>query len=296
MFGAPGVSHSGRRMRGDKCPVLVCWAGKGGTGKSSVSMATAAEAANAGLRVVLIDMNRGQGDIRTYLRLSRDQSLVTVYDAALAGQPKMAIVSPTTLNAARHSMLPPVGFGVVFAPRRGQTNPTTVTSDFYRAVIEQARESADLVIVDTQIMEDSDTSGLIDNVAIPLVQSHGGWSLAVADSSMPGVENTVAVMDQFGAGAEKMMFMLNKMVPESTLNIETLERMMFGKAAVMGTVPLSDEVVTLTERGRLPNDYEPMGNILRHVLLRVTGREEFQQEEHAPVRKKKRGLFGFGRK
>lgn len=294
VFGAPG-SHPGRRMQGDKCPVLVCWAGKGGSGKSSISLAAAAEAANAGLRVVLVDMNRGQGDIRAYLRLSRDQKLFTVYDAALNKSPKSAIISPTTLTEARHQLLPPVKFGVAFAPRPGQSNPTTVTSEFYRAVIEAAREHADLVIVDTQIMEDSDTSGLIDGVAIPLVRTHMGWGFAIADSSMPGIQNTIGVMDKFGVGADKMMFMVNKMVPDSTLSVDQLDRMMYNKATVMGTVPLAEEVVTLTEQGRLPNDFEPMGDILRAVLLRVTGNEAFQKREVASTKKKKRGLFGFGK-
>ena len=60
----------GHRVNDRRADVLFVFSGKGGVGKTSVALGLA-ERAGQHLRVVLVDANRGQGDIRTYLRLGR---------------------------------------------------------------------------------------------------------------------------------------------------------------------------------------------------------------------------------
>lgn len=103
-------------------PVVIVFAAKGGVGKTSFSLTLAERAVGVGAlsRVVVVDGNRGQGDVRKYLRLS-SANLPTMYDAALSGNPKQAIIGPRYLQQHRDPRLPDLGFGVVMAPRNGQT-------------------------------------------------------------------------------------------------------------------------------------------------------------------------------
>ena len=112
----PRPGHRVHDRRGD---VLFVFSGKGGVGKTSVALALA-ERAGSHLRVVLVDANRGQGDIRTYLRLGRS-TLPTIWAAAATGDPARAIVPPEKLFAARHRQLQELHFAVVMAP---QGDPT----------------------------------------------------------------------------------------------------------------------------------------------------------------------------
>ena len=74
---APGPGH---RVTDRRADVVFVFSGKGGVGKTSVALGLA-QRAGTRLRVVLVDANRGQGDIRTYLRLTRS-TLPTIWAAA----------------------------------------------------------------------------------------------------------------------------------------------------------------------------------------------------------------------
>ncbi|EQD50517.1 hypothetical protein B1A_13417, partial [mine drainage metagenome] len=65
--------------------VVAVFAGKGGVGKSTSMLSLAERAATVvpGLRVITIDANRGQGDLRTFLKLD-DAGLPSIYDAAVS--------------------------------------------------------------------------------------------------------------------------------------------------------------------------------------------------------------------
>jgi len=76
-----------RRSHTQLAPMIISLAAKGGVGKTSSATFLAQRAAEiGGLKVVLIDMNRGQGDIRKFFRLI-GAPLPSVYDAALRGDP-----------------------------------------------------------------------------------------------------------------------------------------------------------------------------------------------------------------
>lgn len=303
IFGATKV-QGGRA--GNLAPVIVVFSSKGGVGKTTGTMSLAQEAADKGIKkVVVVDMNRGQGDVRKYLRMTNDSSLGTIYDAAVAvpQSAKKAILGPKHLMSARPSMLPEVGFGAVLAPRRGQADPNIVTAKFYAAVIHAAREFADLVIVDTQIVEDRDTSDLIDHVAVPLMKSPGGWGVAVSDSSMPSVTNVLETLDEFnraGVPRDKLMMYVNRAEESSTLNMDQLSTHVQTKATFVGAVKDDTKIFESFEAGRIPNSVPAMGKVMSTILQRVTGDPAFDprvyEEKEAPKTGGGRFSFPWSRK
>lgn len=86
MFNAP--------RRRSLAPVITVFSGKGGVGKSSSSIQIATTAAAAGKRVILVDGNRGQGDISKYLALSRqmEYDTPTIADFLDHGEVKRLVV------------------------------------------------------------------------------------------------------------------------------------------------------------------------------------------------------------
>ena len=255
-------------------PVVIVFAAKGGVGKTSFSLTLAERAVEVGSlsRVVVVDGNRGQGDVRKYLRLST-ANLPTMYDSALSGNPKQAIIGPRYLQQHRDPRLPDLGFGVVMAPRNGQTDRSVVTEAAYSAVVEEARRFADLVIVDTQILEDTDTSGLWDGLWLPLLRS-GGWGVAMSDGSTAGVSNLLDRLRQFtsrGLGPDRVMIGLNKLDPESTLDLAETQRRLERYGTFIGAVHESASVKQAFESGRLPIDAPGLAGCLDAALYRVTG-------------------------
>jgi cellulose biosynthesis protein BcsQ len=256
-------------------PTLLVLAGKGGVGKSSAAAAIAGSAASSGVdglrRVVLVDANRGQGDISRLLRVA-GAGLPSVYDAAISGDPATAVCFPDQLNSARPAGLGVVEFGVVLAPADEQADPAVVTADVYRSVIRFAGANADLVVVDTQIVEAVDTSGLIDHLVIPLLVD-GAWGLGIADQSAPGFDNLVRRLNRFsqvGVSSSRLMIGFNRLRSDTTINDEVLRRTVAPWAAYVGAASNDPKVASSLDLAQLP----PPGQyreLLDAVLHRVTG-------------------------
>jgi hypothetical protein len=251
-------------------------------------------------RVVVVDMNRGQGDLRKYLRVARS-GLPSIYDAAISGDIRQSIVTPTVINSKRDPSLPGLNIGVVLAPSDTQADPTVVTSEVYAAAIDLARSVSDLVIVDTQIVEASDTSGLIDEIVIPLLRN-GGWGLAISDSSMPGVDNLIHRLNHFAAAGiptTRMLCALNRASPDSGLNSDQMQKVVSQFGSWVGSVPNDPAVANTFETGRIPGsagapEAPYLTALLDNVLGRVTNRPEFAQTRVAapPIPMvKKSGIF-----
>src|SRR5699024_879235 len=135
---------------------------KGGVGKSTVSLNLAQHAAAMGpdnYRVVLVDANRGQGDLRTHLRLHTFTTR-TIYATAQSGNPAAALLTPADITSYRAARGGEADFSFVPAPPSSLADPDVVTAGVYSEVIDYARSVADLVIVDTQIAEEHDTTRL----------------------------------------------------------------------------------------------------------------------------------------
>ena len=256
-------------------PTLVVLAGKGGVGKSSCAAAVACRAASSGVdglrRVVLVDASRGQGDISRLLRVA-GAGLPSMYDAAISGDPATAVCFPDQLNSARQDGLGAVEFGVVLAPADDQADPVVVTPEVYRSVIRFARAHADLVVVDTQIVEAFDTSGLIDHLVIPLLVD-GAWGLGIADQSAPGFDNLVRRLNRFaqaGVNNSRLMIGFNRLRSDTTVNDEALRRTVTPWATYVGAASDDPEVASSLDLARLPPP-GPYRELVDAVLHRVTG-------------------------
>lgn len=286
------VEHSVEPVRtgnGRLAPVVVCLSAKGGVGKGTFSALLAQRAAQMAHldprgeenKVVLVDGSRGQGGQLVIAAVGR--GVGTIYDYAVrGGDPRSAIVSPAQINASRPARLEPLSYGCVFAPREGQSDSSIVTSDDYARAVQAAREVAHLVIIDTQIMEDFDTSGLWENVWIPLLASSGGWGLMVMDASVEAREKTpqrFRMLRRLGAST-RIMYALNRISPALTLEdgLGDLVASYAQFAEFAGVVHQSDRIAMRFERGSLPHDEPEMAAALDRILFEITGDQTFNAD------------------
>ena len=282
-------------------PVVITFSGKGGVGKTATALALAQRSARVGglAKVLLVDANRGQGDVRKYLRL-RPGALASVYDAAASADPRRAIVPPKQLNATRDETLAPLSFGVALAPDDEHADSTAVPTAAYRSVIDYARSRFDLVVLDTQIVEASDTSGLIDDLVVPLL-TDGAYGVALSDTSMAGVQNTLARVNMLigrGVSRDHLMLGVNRASPESGLDEEIMRRRCEPLATWVGMVQVDPKVASAFEQGFIPGDPDApetpaYSAMLDAILHRATGLAVFDTHLEQPTKHRRRsgGLF-----
>ena len=274
----PALPVRGRRLNDRRGELLFVFAGKGGVGTTGVALALA-ERAGRQLRVVLVDADRGQGDIRTYLRLT-GSSLPTVWAAAASGDPARAIVAPGELTAARHPRMQELHFALVMAPHGDQTDPGTVTPALYGAVLAEARDRADLVVVDTPVVPDGpDGTGLIDELLVPELRA-GGWGLAVTDTSAAGLTNTLdrlRAVHRAGVPPDRQMAVLSRVAAGFTdRQIAAVAELLGRHTSFLGHIPESPALQDAANLGRVEHRDPGLAAVLDAALLRVTGDPAFQ--------------------
>lgn len=282
-----------RRPRGQGAPMAIICAEKGGVGKTNTSLALAQRAADLapGKSVVLVDMNRGQGDIRKYLKLGGAQ-LPSILDAAISGNMSDAVLSAEQITSARHSQLPPISFGVVLAPEMEAADFRIVTADVYQQTIDLVRATADLVIIDTQIIEIHDTSGLVDGLIVPAL-AHDAFGIALTDTSTPGVSNLVAMLKWFstqGVPTNRLMIVINRAL--ASYDTDVLRGMLGRYGTFAGAITEKSTLAQQANMGRIPHHDPSLAPVLDAALLRITGWPCFQP---APP-PTKRGFFSRGKK
>jgi len=278
--GSVAVATADRRPL---APVIVVFAGKGGVGKTLISIALAERAVTIGGfdRAGVIDANRGQGDVRTYLRVSGP--VASIYDAAVTGNIDDAIVGPKQLNQTRPQGSQPLHIGVVLAPTPEQADPTVVTAQVYAATIARMRESVDFLVIDTQISEGFDTSGLIDGVMVPLLVSGGGWGLVVSDSSRAGWRHCMERLRHLtedGVPANRLMAGLNRVSADAAMDYEQVARAVQPLATWIGASATSPAITAVFNTGHIPGapgttTTPEFNSLLDAVLYRVTGLDAF---------------------
>lgn len=283
VFGSPWghesrtTIRSGRRHHGDRAPLLMVFSGKGGPGKTSLSINVAQRAAELcpDLRVTLIDGNLGQGDIRTYLRFDPEARVRCLLDAALAGDPAAAVLDPDEANTARHPRLPPIRFAVALAPIGRQADPGLVTPAVYGQVLERARRSGDLVVMDTQIVEATDPTGIVDRLVAPALAGDA-WGLAVCDTSSAGARNLHTVLADFqgrGMPPDRVTVLVNR---AETAAAAGAVRLAYGQyAAAFAHIDRDPLVVADMNAGRFVHTRPEFATAIDQILGRILDRPEF---------------------
>ena len=280
-MGPTGVPH---RSPGSLCPVIFVTAGKGGVGKSMTSIALAQYAAKKmdGLRVTLVDMNRGQGDLRTFLRLARVH-IPDIYRAAMLGSNDGLLITPQRMTELRGAAYGEVGFAFIAAPEPEpeSTDPKVVTADVYLSAIEHARRHSDLVVVDTQIAESRDTSGLYDEVTLPIARDDDkARILGITDGESAGFENLQRRFKNFAERSSvpvnRMMLMLNNFRPSMLSLQEEIIEYIGSEYHYVGTVVHDEDLEAMQSAGHVDYALLPaITTVLSEVAYRTTGIESF---------------------
>lgn len=297
-FEASKLAGTGRSAAG-LASFVINFSGKGGVGKSTTSLQMAHVAAAAGLRVILIDGNSGQGDLRTYLRLNRT-SLPTIYDAAIRNI-RSAVLTPDVINQNREDVLGHVNFAFIAAPPDDINDPSVVTNQLYADVIAFARRNADLVIMDTQIIETSDRTGVVSQILLPALV-HDAWGLGITDMSNTGVNNLNGRLRTFiknGVPQDRLMVLVNKVDPEQEPVAATMPRYFGGVGTYLGTIATDLDVQQDMNAGRINIGSQDLRTLMSKALLRITGNEAFRADaEYTPEAEAPRGFFAkvFGKK
>jgi Mrp family chromosome partitioning ATPase len=259
--------------------VIVTFSGKGGTGKTTTAILLAHIASALGQieRTVLVDANRGQGDVRAYLGL-QGINAPSIYDLAFnGGKVQDAIISPTQMaEAARGSS---IQFYTVLAPKSEDANPEIVSNALYTSVIGQLKETVDLIVIDTQTSEEVDIPAIMTKVMIPILQGNpNAYAVGVPDASKPGLENTrniARILVNAGVKPSQIMFLFNRMAIGANQN--QLQQVMRGLGDVVGVVQADNNVAT---RPSLVNGIDlksPYAEALLRILYRVTENQRFAQ-------------------
>lgn len=280
-------------------PLLFCWGSKGGVGKTTVAMSVAQRAARAGLRVVLIDGNRGQGDIRTYLGLN-NKDMSSVLDVALGHPIKEALYGTKAIAERRNApkMNPATGrmeapkvklndirFGLVLAPKARTADPSLVTGAVYNRVINSVRGAVDLVIVDTQTIEVFDTSGLVNSTIIPGLVG-GGWSLAITDLNVTGTSNLRDQLEHFsnaGVPKERTFTLINRVNDIDSPNCQNVGKLLGRFSNHLGAIAVDESVTDSMNLGNVPELSEEATALIDAALYKITQNEKFNTSVEAPT-------------
>ncbi|KQP63016.1 hypothetical protein ASF47_18565 [Nocardioides sp. Leaf285] len=283
--------------------VVVVYAGKGGVGKTSTSIGLAEAASSAGLRVILIDGNMGQGDIRIFLRIGM-AALPSIYNYAVAGDLRQTLIDPATLNDARDVKQDPLRFALIQAPPPHLTDPSVVTPEVYLRLVQEARQHCDLVIVDTQIIEPrAKEDPMVTGFVNPLLRA-GAWSVGISDLSTPGISNLRSRLKKTTAmqvPVERRMTMMNRVDPSTPFNADGLASALGEHSLYLGVVYDDAEISESMNQGRSPGSFPAISAMLNAILGTVQpewapaleARRASAPKAKAPA---KRGLFGRRRR
>jgi Mrp family chromosome partitioning ATPase len=286
-------------LNDNPAPVLFCWAYKGGVNKTSLSLQLAHRASELGKRVWLVDMNRGQGGIRTVLRIPETAPIRSAFDAARIGDPERAFVRPDEYTQYRPLGLPLLKFGLALAPPRAEADPESTPYTAYQQIINWARNNGDLVIVDTQSVEAVDQSGLISQVMVPTM-INGGFGLGITEFAKESVENLKAAYGNYrtaGLDNSRQLMVVTRADNFLPVDARGVDSTFSKYADFAGTTAQSRFIKEQFDKGIVVSDDPGVTPLLDTVLLRVTADERFSSMPMAGAEKPKRkSLFGGGRK
>lgn len=269
------VDHYGRQKLGQ---AVIIFASKGGVGKSSVAIDLAHEAGKSGRKVILIDANSGQPDLMVMLGLERS-GLPTIHDAALSDDVGVCLLTPDQINHYRPHDADEVTFGFVAAPLSRTNRRGDVTNYFYAQVIEEARRRADLVIVDTQILENDDKTGIVEEVFVPVLDTASGWGIGVTECSAVSVnsleERLRDLTGTWGIAASKFMTLFNRVDVDDMEDVVKERAEAFrGFGEVLGAIPESRTAKLAIDNRKLELGTPLFSKRIVAALMRLDRTEE----------------------
>ena len=183
------------------------------------------------------------------------------------------------------------------APPHGLADPTVITAALYHDIITVARGMADLVVIDTQIVEGAER-GLFDELVVPMLHSHA-YGLGIADLSKPGVDNLVTHLKEFiaqGVPVTRLMTMLNRVPSTTEFDLQKTSDALSRYGVFLASVPADADLHAAMAYGTSIQDNPVLAPVLDKALMRVTGNPVFTAlPPLAPAATKKRGFFRRGR-
>ncbi|MGN7187035.1 hypothetical protein [Microbacterium enclense] len=281
--------------------LVVVIAGSGGVGKTSTAVdlvKTASETVNpltgTTLKAVIIDANRGQPDVGKRMRLP-EGVLPTIYDTVTSGQPSASFVKPDSYNPYRAQAIDePLRFGAVFGPPAMYADSTPAFA--YGQAIDYARANADIVVVDTQIIE-ATQSDLFREVLIPRLRSDG-WLVAAYDHKGTSKDNIFERLSELihqGISRARVLIVARNVYAFPPEAAEQVERMIGGNGTFVGAMLHDDTYERDTDIGRFRTDLPAIAPVIGKILYTVTGLQGFAQVPVAQTRNR-RGVLGWIRR
>lgn len=247
--------------------------GSGGVGKSTLALSLAGRAADRGKNVVLIDANLGQPDLATYLKVG-EAGLPTMTHAVVKQPTDLAraIIDPNRLNAARNARSArarPLQFALVQGPARGDArriNMATVND-----LVVRAREMADLVVVDTQIIESDDPRNMIKALLLPQL-GRQGWAVTATSMSSAGVANMLMLLEDingYGINPARLLTVLSRFDADAAIGHEQLEGVLRQLSVPVGTAWNDPGIPAAMNAGEPVYDRPGIASVCDAILARM---------------------------
>ncbi|GAA3630782.1 nucleotide-binding protein [Microlunatus ginsengisoli] len=262
---------AGRLGRVGLAQVVISLSGSGGVGKSTFSLAVAARAAERDKRVVLVDANLGQGDLGSFLRIG-GAGLPTMFDAVLECRNLAAgIITPARLVDVRSAGLRKPGFALLQAPSAEELRTGRVTAAAVHDLVEDARRIADLVVVDTQIVETDDPRRMVADLILPQL-GRGAWAVALAGLSTAGLTNLTRLLTDLeseGINPAHVFSLLARMPLGADVDHDRLVRTLRERSVNLGTGYVDDGLQAALNRGDTLADQPALANLVDVLLNRM---------------------------
>lgn len=264
------------------------------THNSSMAQAIASHAANSGLRTVLLDGNVGQGDQRLLLGIPKRAQLPSMFDIAVSGDPDDGICTPRMINALR-SGKEEARFALIPTPPDTFVNDARITPELYLRTVRHFRRKADLVVVDTQIIESRTRSIFTDFILTLWLE--GGWGVGIAEGNLSSVSHLSERLHDFvalGVDPARQMYMLNKIGPDTPINIDKLRNHLSRVATYAGSVHMDDHILHLSNQGQIIRGVQTMDQVVDRIMQQVQGTASPTAASREPSSKPRRRLWPFG--
>ena len=205
---------------------------KGGTVRTLTTCNAAVALAQAGRRVVVVDLDLQFGDVGLAMAISPDR---TIYDLAMAGS------SIDTEMLGEYLVEHSSGVRVLVAPVRPD-QAGAITTDLVRDVLATLQRMCDVVIVDTP-------PGFTPEVIASVDASTALWIVAGMDSlSLKNTRLALDTLDLMGCSADTMRLILNRADTRVGVNSSDVEALLGRAPEVL--VPSHRDIVRAVNEGQ----------------------------------------------